>query len=71
MARLTLNGATLPFGTKLYYREEPSLAQLTHLVKALIAKGAEPEFLKSLVAFAVNPAILNTESIVLPTPDKE
>lgn len=60
IAKLTQNGAALPFGTKLYVREEPSLAQLTELVRALLAKGAEPEFLKSLVAFAVSGIKLDT-----------
>jgi len=68
IARLTLNGSTLPYGTKLYYREEPSLAQLTHLVQALVAKGAEPEFLKSLVAFAVSG--IKLDPAMLPTEDK-
>jgi hypothetical protein len=68
MARLTLNGSTLPYGTKLYYREEPNLAQLTHLVQALVAKGAEPEFLKSLVAFALGTGKLELPE--LPTEDK-
>jgi hypothetical protein len=66
-ARLTQNGATLPFGTKLYYREEPSLAQLTELVRALVAKGAEPEFLKSLVAFAVGGIQIDLNAAVADT----
>ena len=53
IARLTQNGSTLPYGTKLYYREEPTLAQLTQLVRALHAKGAEREFLLSLTRFAL------------------
>jgi len=52
-ARLTQNGATLPYGTKLYVRPEPTLADLTHLIRALQAKGADRDFLLSLARFAL------------------